>query len=148
MVFAYNTVSRDPLRQLQREMDRFFRGVVHEVADGGWPWGSRGQPAVNVWENADAVNVEVEVPGAKSDQIDIAVIGNELTVKVDHPANAREEATVHRQERPTGSLSRTLRLPTEVAGDRVEASLQNGVLTITLPKAEAAKPRKIQVNMK
>ncbi len=148
MVFAYNAVSRDPLRQLQREMDRFFRGVIQEVADGGWPWGSRGQPAVNVWEDNDAVNVEMEVPGVKSDQIDIAVVGNELTVKVDRPASAWDGATVHRQERPTGSHSRTLRLPTEVASDRVEASLQNGVLTITLPKAEAAKPRKIQVNTK
>lgn len=147
MVFAYN-VSRDPIRQFRREMDRWLNGVVQEFADGGWPWGSRGQPAVNVWENAEAVMVEMEVPGVKSDQIDIAVVGNELTVKVERPASERQEATFHRQERSTGSLSRTLRLPTEVAADRVEASLQNGILTITLPKAEAARPRKIQVHAK
>jgi HSP20 family protein len=81
----------------------------------------------------------------KNEQVDLAVVGNELTVKVERPAPERQETTFHRQERPTGSFSRTLRLPTEVAVDKVEATLQQGVLTIRLPKAEAARPRKISV---
>jgi len=147
MVFAYNG-SREPVRQLRREMDRLFNGVLNEISEGGWPWGGRGQPAVNVWETAEAVMVEMEIPGVKSDQVDISVIGNQLTVKVERPASEEPEVTYHRQERPTGSFSRSLRLPTEVAADKVEAALENGVLTITLPKAEAAKPRKINITTK
>ena len=105
----------------------------------------RSQPAVNVWEQHDALMVEMEVPGVKSDQLDISVAGGELSVKVNRPDVAQEGVTYHRRERPVGSFSRIVRLPVEVDADRVEADLRDGVLTITLPKAESAKPRKINV---
>lgn len=147
MVFAYNG-SRDPVRQLRREMDRLFNGFAGDFPMGNWPWGGRGQPPVNVWENADAVMVEMEVPGVKSEQVDISVVGNELTIKVERPTPEQADMTFHRQERPTGSFTRTLRLPVAVAADNVEAQLHNGVLAITLPKAQEARPRKIQVTSK
>ena len=100
---------------------------------------------MNVWEQGDALLVEMEVPGVKSDQVDISVAGGELSIKIDRPEVAQEGVTYHRRERPVGSFTRVLRLPVEVDADRVEAELRDGVLMITLPKAEAAKPRKINV---
>ena len=92
----------------------------------------RSQPAANVWEQDDALLVEMEVPGVKSDQVDISVAGGELSVKINRPEVDQEGVTYHRRERPVGSFTRVLRLPVEVDADRVEAELHDGVLTITL----------------
>ena len=105
----------------------------------------RGQPAVNVWEKDDALVVEMEVPGVKSDEVDVSVAGGDLSIRINRPENGPEEVKFHRRERPTGSFSRVLRLPLEVDANRVEAELHDGVLKIVLPKAESAKPRKINV---
>jgi HSP20 family protein len=142
MVFRYEN-PRQAIDHLREEMNRLFTGLT---PDGAWPWVSgRGQPAVNVWETDDAVVAELEVPGVKGDQIDVAVVGNELTLKIQRPDNQPEEVTFHRRERPSGPLTRVLRLPVPVDADRVTAELREGVLTVTLPKAESAMPRKIDV---
>jgi len=141
-------------------MDRVFSGVFGRCANEVWPSADRGQPALNVWESDDALCVEVELPGVESDQIDISVAGGELSLTVQRPEVKQEGVTYHRRERRTGSFSRTLRLPGDVdparveaarveaarvEAARVEAALNDGVLKITLPKAESAKPRKIDV---
>ncbi len=144
MVFGYQN-TRHPLHQLRDEMDRLLTGVFGPAADGFLPAVFRGQPAVNVWEQNDALKVEMELPGIKTEQLDISVAGDELSVKVDCPEMAQEGITYHRRERPVGSFSRVVRLPVEVDANRVEATLRDGVLTITLPKAESSKPRKINV---
>jgi HSP20 family protein len=144
MVFGYRN-PRYPLHQLRDEMDRLWSGFFGSAADGLRPPMFRGQPAANVWEQGDALLIEMELPGIKSDQIDIAVAEGELSVKVDRPEAAQEGITYHRRERPVGSFTRILRLPVAVNADRVEAELRDGVLLITLPKAESAKPRKINV---
>ncbi len=134
-----------PFQSLREEMDRLWTEMWPMFADRLPPALVRGQPLMNVWEKDDAVMVEMELPGVKSEQLDVSVVGNELTVKVDRPDTAQEGATYHRRERPVGRFTRLLRLPTEVDAARVEAELRNGVLTITLPKAEKAKPRRITV---
>jgi HSP20 family protein len=138
-----------PLRQLRSEMDRLLTGFMGQRPE-WWPeWtvptAYRGQPAINVWETGDAVIVESEVPGLKNDQLEISVAGDELTLKIDRPDTVEEGATYHRRERPVGSFTRLVRLPSEVNADAVQAELHDGVLTISLPKAASAKPRKIQV---
>jgi HSP20 family protein len=90
---------------------------------------------------------ELEAPGVKSEQVDVSVAQNELTLSVERPAADMPEATFHRRERPTGSFTRVIRLPAAVDADRVSAELHEGVLTITLPKSEGAKPRRINVKM-
>jgi HSP20 family protein len=105
-------------------------------------------PAVNVWQRDDAIFVEAEVPGLKSEDVEISVVGNELSLKGRRPDLAEENAAYHRRERGVGDFNRVLRLPAEIAGDKVEAKLTDGVLLITLPKAETAKPRKINVTAK
>lgn len=143
MVFRYRNLGF-PVHQLRDEMDRLLTGFFRQ-ADLPWVTGRRGQPAVNVWETADAVMVEMEVPGLRKDQLDVSVAGGELSLKIDRPQLNEEGVTYHRRERPVGTFTRVLRLPVEVDADRVEAELRGGVLTITLPKAESAKPRKITV---
>jgi HSP20 family protein len=135
-----------PLYHLRDDVDRLLTGVFGPWAEDGLPNLSRGRPAVNIWEQDDALLVELEVPGLKSDRLEISVVGDELSVKLDRPDLEEEGVTYHRRERPVGSFTRVLRLPVEVDADRVEAELSDGVLTITLPKAESVKPRKIQVS--
>jgi HSP20 family protein len=141
------TVYFNPLHQLRHEMDRLVSGVLGPTIDGIWPNALRGQPAVNLWDIGECLKVEMELPGIKNDQIDISVSGNELTVRVDRPEVVEENVTYHRRERPAGSFSRVLELPCDVKTDAVEAELRDGVLTLTLPKAEIAKPRKININV-
>lgn len=144
MVFRYRN-RLHPVHHLRDDIDRLLTGAFGRWAEGGWPSIRRGQPAVNMWEKDDALQVELEVPGLKSDQVEISVVGDELSVQIDRPDLKQQGATYHRRERPVGSFTRVLRLPLEVDAERVEAELSDGVLTITLPKAESAKPRKIRV---
>jgi HSP20 family protein len=144
MVFGY-PISRHPLHQLRDEVDRLWSGVLAPTAEGLFAPLLHNQPAANIWEQGEALLVEMELPGVKSDQLDISVVGGELTVKVNRPEQTPEGITYHRRERPVGSFSRVLRLPIEVNADRVEAELHDGILLVTLPKAESARPRKINV---
>jgi HSP20 family protein len=144
MAFGYHP-TRSPLNQLRDEMDRLFTGFFGNTGDGFRPAMFRSQPPVNVWEREDAVLVEMEAPGIKSHQVDISVAGGELSIRINRPDFAEEGATYHRRERPVGSFGRVVRLPADVDADRVQAELRDGVLLITLPKAESAKARKIKV---
>jgi HSP20 family protein len=137
--------TRDPFTQLRREMERLFADIFEGRGFPGPTWLERQRPLVNIWEDQDTFFVEMEVPGVKSENVDISVVGNELTIKVHYPDEKPEGVTYHRRERPVGDYARIVRLPSEVNADRVEASLENGVLTVKLPKAEAARPRKINV---
>ena len=144
MVFRY-VGTRHPLNQLRSEMDRVLSSFVGALPEAPWAAGGRSQPAVNVWEEGDAVKAELEVPGIKSEQVELSVVGGELSIRVERFDEAAEGITFHRRERPVGSFTRVLRLPADVDADRVDAQLRDGVLTLTLPKAESAKPRKINV---
>jgi HSP20 family protein len=144
MVFRYMNPLH-PVHQLRREMDRLWSRVAGEDFEPPWTGIVRGQPAVNVWETAEAVYAELETPGLKSDQLDISVVGDQLSIRVQRPEVEEAGVTYHRRERPVGSFTRLLRLPAPVETGAVEAELQNGVLTIKLPKAKEARPRKIEV---
>jgi len=144
MVFRYVS-SRHPIHQLRNEMDRLLNGFLGNVGELSWPLAPRGRPAVNLWETEDALMAELELPGVKSDQLELSVVGDELSIKVQRPDVEQQEVTYHRRERGVGSFARVLRLPVEVDAERVEAELRHGVLTITLPKSEAARPRRIEV---
>ena len=137
---------RYPVQQLRREMDRLLSGFAGNVSEMAWPLAGRGRPALNAWETDEGFHVELELPGVKGDQIELSVVGDELSIKVERPDVEQEGTTYHRRERPVGSFARVFRLPLPVDADRVAADLRHGVLTITLPKAESARPRKIRVS--
>jgi HSP20 family protein len=131
------------MQQLQTEMNRLFDR---------WGDGGRGRgyaatyPAVNVWEDAENVFVEAELPGVDGKELEIHVTGgNQLTLKGERKEAIPEKGVVHRQERGFGSFVRVLTLPFQVNADKVDAHFENGVLLIKLPKHEAAKTRKISV---
>jgi HSP20 family protein len=103
-------------------------------------------PALNVWEEGDNYFAEAEVPGLKNENLEISVVGNELTIQGSRGDESQDGGSYHRRERGVGEFTRVLQLPVDISTDGVTANLQGGVLTIKLPKSEAAKPRKIQVN--
>jgi len=103
-------------------------------------------PAVNVWENDDFVWAEAELPGLKLTDLEITVSAdNQLTIKGTRQQAALEKAEWHRQERTFGGFGRTFQLPVSMDAGKVEALLENGILTIKMAKSPAAKPRKIPV---
>ena len=102
-------------------------------------------PPLNVWEDGDVLRIEAEIPGVKIEDIEVSFDNGELTLKGEKKFEAKENAPLHRRERLYGSFARTLTLPWEVVADKVSAELKDGVLIVTLPKAEAAKPRKVAV---
>lgn len=129
----------DRLARMQDEMNRLFDR-----------WGGNDGyatfPAVNVREQNEALDVEAELPGMNLDDLEIFVTGNtQLTLKGERKTTVPEKGTQHRQERPVGKFVRTLTLPFPVDDTKVEARLENGVLSIHLPKHEAARPRRIVV---
>jgi HSP20 family protein len=137
--------SSHPADQLRKEVDKLLTSFTGGGGAGFWSQPGGGELPVNVWETRDALFVEVELPGTTTDQLQLSVVGNELTIKVNCPENRDNEVTYHRQERPVGAFSRVLRVPVAVDPDRVQADLRTGILTITLPKAETARPRKIKI---
>jgi HSP20 family protein len=103
-------------------------------------------PALNVWEDADAFHVEAEVPGLTQDQLQVAVTQKtQLLIQGEQKPQEPLEGRWHRRERGQGRFQRLVELPAPVDADKVEAKLENGILFLTLPKAEEAKPRRIAV---
>ncbi len=129
--------------ELKREMDRVFDHFG--AAPSGWPSVyAAAFPAMNVWDAGDALCVEAELPGVAKHNLEIFTVGNELTVK-GRRAPLEGQFNYHRQERHIGEFMRVLTLPVDVNADQVDAVLDNGVLTVRLPKAEAAKRKQITV---
>jgi HSP20 family protein len=103
-------------------------------------------PLINLTEDKDNYYVRAELPGVKGDELDIQVTGNNLAISGERKIAAQEDARYHRREREAGKFSRIIALPGEVDTDKVEASLENGILSIVVSKAEIAKPKQISVN--
>lgn len=122
------------LTQLQDELEQIFE------APQAWV------PALDVIEDKDNFQVRVELPGLKREEIEVALVDGTLQISGERKLEAPAEgATVHRQERYQGRFVREITLSSAVAADKVSASHRDGVLTVTLPKAEEAKRRNITV---
>jgi len=103
-------------------------------------------PPMNVTQDDNHFFVRAEIPGVKAEDLSISALRNRVSISGKREiAQERNGVSYHRKERAEGEFSRTVTLPGEVAADRVEARYVDGVLTLTLPKAEAAKPRQIAV---
>ncbi len=135
------------LHRLRAEMDRVLSDWMPtlSVDPPGWLDRGMGYPSINVWEDSRNLYAEAEMPGVRMEDIEVSVMGNELTLKGHRQPVEASDATVHRRERGCGAFSRVLRLPVDVNAAEVSAQLRDGVLTITLPKAPSALPRKIEV---
>ena len=131
----------DRMMTLNRAFDQAFNGT-----QGSRVW----VPAMDVAERGDAYLVHAELPGVNPEQVDVSFEQNVLTIRGTKPASfdvANDgELRVFAAERVHGTFERSVRLPEFVNADRISASFAHGLLTITVPKAEAAQPRKIMIN--
>ena len=129
----------DPWRDIDR-VQKAFSGYLTS--------GAGEFPAVNVWMNGDQAVVVTEIPGIDPSSVEISVVNKTLTLRGSRqPAELKEGESFHRSERWNGRFSRTVDLPFAIDANRVEAKFTKGVLSVTLPRAEADKPRKIAVKM-
>jgi len=145
-MFANGISLLNRFEQLRRELDRALETANYPLAAFGGIE-PRAFPPVNVWDAGDTLCVEAELPGVHKDDVELLAVGNELTVKGRRGAQDEQGQTFHRRERALGEFTRTITLPVDVNPDRIEAVLENGVLTLRLPKAEAARPRRIPVKV-
>ena len=106
-------------------------------------------PSVDVSETGDEIAVSAELPGLKKEDVDITVADGYLTIKGEKKQDTEsDDNRIHRVERSYGAFSRSFQLPAEVNTDSISAAFNDGVLAIPLPKAEAAKPKQIEVAVK
>jgi HSP20 family protein len=142
---AFQLSAFDPMRallELQRELDRVFEKPL------GFDLGPSGGgvfPPINVFRNRDTYVMKLEVPGLAQDQIQIEAAGQTLTISGQRQPATPANGSFHRRERSRGEFSRSVQLPADLDLSRTEASLKNGVLTLSIPKREEAKPRQISV---
>lgn len=135
--------SWSPVREFQEEMklvrERFAAGYRRALASS--------YPPLNIWGDNDKFYAEAELPGMQLDHLEIYVTEeNQLTIQGERRQRELDKGVWYGQERGFGQFSRTIRLPVKVDADKVEARFEHGVLFVTLPKNEAAKPRRISVN--
>ncbi len=131
------------LEHMRHEVDRLFHALSSSARREP---GTGVFPAMNVTQDADNFYARAELPGVKASDLEISALGNKLTLsgKREIPAES-ESVSYHRREREEGSFNRSITLPSQVDVERVEATYTNGILTITLPKTEAAKPKQIAI---
>lgn len=138
------TGGRDPYRTLRSAVDRLFNGFAQEYR--GWEAsGTAVWPPVNVREEKDAFILEAEVPGLQMDAIEITSQGRDLTLRGERQDPGAAPETYQRRERFMGSFIRFVTLPADIEADRARAVLTDGILQVSVPKSESAKPRRIDV---
>ena len=134
------------LTSLRDEIDRLFEVPLAELANqsrrlSGW------NPALDVYEDKDNLFVKAELPGMKKEDIEVSLNDGMLSISGERKGETKSEgAEVYRSERFFGRFQRNVAFPAAVAADKIQAAYKDGVLTVTLPKAEETKARKIDVS--
>jgi len=142
---AWPGVSR--LADLSDELDRLFESPMAGFSRasqllGAWT------PALDLYEDKENFVLKTELPGVNKDDVNVSIQDGCLSISGERKSEAkREDTEVHHTERFFGRFQRTVTLPAAVAADKVKAQYKDGVLTITLPKTEAAKPKQIDVSI-
>lgn len=122
---------------LNDDLDRLFETPLQ-----AW------MPPLDIHEDKDQFTVSLELPGIERKDIAVSIENNQLVISGERKAETiHETAEIHRQERLYGKFSRALALPVAIVADQIKASYKDGILTVTLPKAEAAKPKHIDVSV-
>jgi HSP20 family protein len=146
-----NLIRWEPAREmmtLRDAMDRLFDDAFTRplrLNDGG-NWS---MPAVDMYQTDNEIVVKAAIPGVKTDDVQINVTGEVLTIKGEiKEKEETQEKAYHLREQRWGMFERTLALPTDVIADKAKAEFENGILTITLPKAEELRPKTISIKTK
>jgi HSP20 family protein len=142
---AWSRLNR--LSNLRDELDTLFEMPLwsnfgrQSQLFSGW------SPALDLYQNNDNVIVRVELPGMRKENIEISLQDGMLTISGERKSETVEGEKAERTERYVGKFRRSISLPTQVDSSKVTATYRDGILTVTLPKAEEAKPKQIQVNV-
>ena len=147
-----NLIRWEPMSEmvtLRDAMDRLFSEAFTRpwgLADGGR---GSGMPAIDMYQTDDDIIVKVAVPGMKPEDVQISVTGDMLSIKGEtREQTDTKEKAYHIREQRWGSFERAITLPTSVKSEKAQAESENGILTVTLPKAEDVKPKMITVKAK
>jgi HSP20 family protein len=147
----WNRQNWNPARQLSTlrdEIDRLFESPLSWFDEVSQPFSGGWLPAIDLYEDKDNVFVRAELPGMKKEEIDISLHEGVLTLSGERKLEKDyEKAQSHRTERFLGRFTRSVTLPSLVDATKVHATYKDGILAITLPKAEEAKPKQITVNV-
>ena len=145
-----NLTRWEPAREmmtLREAMDRLFDDAFTQPFSTRDGW-SASTPAVDMYQTDDEIVVKASLPGIKADEVQINVTGDVLTLKGEVKHEEKNNRSWHIREQRWGSFQRSVALPTNVVSDKAKAEFENGILTITLPKAEEVRPRAITINAK
>jgi HSP20 family protein len=144
-----NLTRWEPVREmmtLREAMDRLFDDAFTR------PVGMSGDsaiPTIDLYQDADEVVVKAALPGLKAEDVQISITADVLTLRGEFKQESeKKEVTYHIREHRQGMFERSVMLPTDVQSDKAKADFENGILTITLPKAEAVKPKTITIKAK
>ena len=148
-----NLIRWEPMREmvtLREAMDRLFDDAFTHpfglMRDG---WRGSGAPAIDMYQTENEVVVKASVPGMKAEDVQISVTGDVLTIKGEASQKEEvEEKNYHIREQRWGAFERSVMLPTTIVSDKAKAEFENGILTVTLPKAEEVRPKMITVKTK
>ena len=148
-----NVVRWNPMREAAELMNEFDRVLEYPLLRQRWGMPLRTNEVVGSWnlaldvaEKGDVFTVKASLPGISPDDLNVTLEDNVLTIQGETKEDETiEENSYHIRERRYGSFSRSVRFPVPVEGDKVEAEYENGVLTLSIPKAEAVKPKRIAV---
>jgi len=146
MWMRVNDINRmfDTMGQLQSRMNRLFPEYSRVAVPA---WGTvQGGPRTNLYDVGNHYEMLVEIPGVAKEDLNLKIQGNYLEISGSRNSANPEGYKPHRVERGATNFTRSFTLPAEVDTEKVEARLSNGVLTLTLPKSEAAKPKQITIN--
>ena len=151
-MFLPTRTLRDPAAEvsnLERRINRLFGDALSNF---DWQYrdnaGAAWVPPVDIFEEPDALRITAEVPGVSPDNLKISLENNVLSIHGTKEQVAQERSErVHRYERTYGAFERSFTLPATVDANNIKASYEHGVLTLTLPKIEKAKPRQIEVKV-
>ena len=135
----------DDMRGLRHRMDRLAEDFFHGPRVFTWQPAELGF-ALDVYETDEALTVKAALPGVRPDEVDISVTGDVLTIKGETKSEEETKSeNYHRRELRYGAFARSVPLPTRVNHEKAEATFENGVLTVTMPKAEEVKPKSIKI---
>jgi HSP20 family protein len=142
----------DPFRvsDIQGEMNRLFDTFFGRPTTATAPTGERmWAPAVDMWETKDDLVLSFEIPGVREKDVSVSITGDLLTVKGERRFDRDvKDESYHRLERVYGKFERNVQLPMAVQADKVRAVYRDGVLEVTLPKAEEVKPKEIKIDIR
>ena len=141
----------EPVRDLltlQEKMNRMFEGSYRGASEEDWALGGSWAPAVDIYEKDGNIVLKAELPGVDPKDVDIQLENNTLTLRGERKLDSEvKKENYHRVERAYGAFTRSFTLPSGVDPNAIKAEYKDGVLRLTLPKREEAKPKQIQINV-